>query len=209
MIAFVALVVILIVVQILRRSWGSSLDRVPSPLSDSSRLPSVRYNSVGDIPEQDLADVRALLAGNNKIGAIKRVRELTGLGLKEAKDAVEAMAAGQPLVGPPIGRAAAATGEWQDVLALIERGDKIGAIKRVRELTGLGLKEAKDYVDSIPAYGGLPPLLAAAAAPPAPAPSLEQVHALAQQGQKIQAIKLYRELTGVGLKEAKDYVDGL
>ncbi|MBS0264819.1 MAG: ribosomal protein L7/L12 [Planctomycetes bacterium] len=30
-----------------------------------------------------------------------------------------------------------------------------------------------------------------------------------QSGQKIEAIKLYREQTGVGLKEAKDYVEGL
>lgn len=28
-----------------------------------------------------------------------------------------------------------------------------------------------------------------------------------QRGEKIQAIKLYREATGVGLKEAKDYVE--
>ena len=28
-------------------------------------------------------------------------------------------------------------------------------------------------------------------------------------GQKIEAIKLYREQTGVGLKEAKDYVESL
>lgn len=32
---------------------------------------------------------------------------------------------------------------------------------------------------------------------------------LMKSGQKIQAIKLYREQTGVGLKEAKDYVEGL
>lgn len=30
-----------------------------------------------------------------------------------------------------------------------------------------------------------------------------------EQNRKIQAIKIYREVTGVGLKEAKDYVDGL
>ncbi|HEU5097444.1 MAG TPA: ribosomal protein L7/L12 [Roseiflexaceae bacterium] len=35
------------------------------------------------------------------------------------------------------------------------------------------------------------------------------MHALAAQGNKIEAIKRYRELTGVGLKEAKDYVDRL
>lgn len=32
---------------------------------------------------------------------------------------------------------------------------------------------------------------------------------LMQAGRKIEAIKLYREQTGVGLKEAKDYVEGL
>ena len=32
---------------------------------------------------------------------------------------------------------------------------------------------------------------------------------LVQAGQEIQAIKLYRELTGLGLKEAKDAVDKL
>ena len=32
---------------------------------------------------------------------------------------------------------------------------------------------------------------------------------LMKAGQKIQAIKLYREQTGVGLKEAKDYVESL
>jgi len=37
----------------------------------------------------------------------------------------------------------------------------------------------------------------------------EQVLELMKSGQKIQAIKLYREQTGVGLKEAKDYVEGL
>ncbi|WP_253198424.1 ribosomal protein L7/L12 [Clostridium gasigenes] len=32
---------------------------------------------------------------------------------------------------------------------LIEQGEKIKAIKRYRIVTGLGLKEAKDYVDSL------------------------------------------------------------
>jgi large subunit ribosomal protein L7/L12 len=35
------------------------------------------------------------------------------------------------------------------LLELIRAGKKIEAIKRVRELTGLGLKEAKDFLDSL------------------------------------------------------------
>lgn len=36
-----------------------------------------------------------------------------------------------------------------------------------------------------------------------------QVMELVKAGQKIEAIKLYREQTGAGLKDAKDYVESL
>ncbi|GGV72484.1 ribosomal protein L7/L12 [Streptomyces thermoviolaceus] len=38
-------------------------------------------------------------------------------------------------------------------------------------------------------------------------PRLQQVHELARTGRQIEAIKVYREVTGAGLKEAKDAVD--
>jgi ribosomal protein L7/L12 len=44
-------------------------------------------------PDAD-PQVRALLQSGNKIEAIKRYRELTGVGLAEAKDAVEAIERG-------------------------------------------------------------------------------------------------------------------
>ncbi len=37
----------------------------------------------------------------------------------------------------------------------------------------------------------------------------KQIVDLVRSGQKIEAIKLYREQSGVGLKEAKDYVESL
>jgi large subunit ribosomal protein L7/L12 len=40
-------------------------------------------------------------------------------------------------------------------------------------------------------------------------PWLEEVRQLKDSGQLITAIKLYRERTGVGLKEAKDIVEGM
>jgi Protein of unknown function (DUF3592) len=39
--------------------------------------------------------------------------------------------------------------------------------------------------------------------------TLENVRELAMAGRTIEAIKAYREITGVGLKEGKDYVDNL
>jgi ribosomal protein L7/L12 len=46
---------------------------------------------VSAVPSQDLSDIRALLERGNKIEAIKRVRELTGVGLKEAKDYLDGL----------------------------------------------------------------------------------------------------------------------
>jgi large subunit ribosomal protein L7/L12 len=41
-------------------------------------------------------ELRRLLAARQKIAAIRRYRELTGAGLKDAKDAVERLEAGLP-----------------------------------------------------------------------------------------------------------------
>lgn len=165
----------------------------------------------GNVP----AEVQALLAQGQKIEAIKHVRELTGLGLKEAKDYVDSIQQGvspatlSPVSPPSSGNPGNVEEEARQLLAT---GNAITAIKRVRELTGLGLKEAKDYVDALQ-RGGAPPVLpapAASKAPTASAPQLEQeARALLARGQKIEAIKRVRELTGWGLKEAKDYVERL
>ena len=46
------------------------------------------------LPHGAAASVEELIAAGRKIEAIKRLRAQTGLGLKEAKDAVEAIAQG-------------------------------------------------------------------------------------------------------------------
>lgn len=51
--------------------------------------------------------------------------------------------------------------------------------------------------------------LPASPAPPAPAPAPPEVEALLRAGKTIEAIKRYREATGVSLKEAKDAVEAL
>lgn len=42
-----------------------------------------------------------------------------------------------------------------------------------------------------------------------PAGVSPEVFAAVQKGNKIEAIKIYREQTGLGLKEAKDFIDSL
>ena len=88
------------------------------------------------------------------------ISEMTVLELSELVKAVEekfGVKAAAPAVAvaaaPAAGGAAAAAEEKTDfnvVLASVAADKKIGVIKVVREITGLGLKEAKDLVDGAP-----------------------------------------------------------
>ena len=70
----------------------------------------------------------------------------------EEKFGVSAAAMAAPAAGGAGGGGAAAAEEKTDFnLVLAEAGgNKVGVIKAVREITGLGLKEAKDLVDGAP-----------------------------------------------------------
>jgi large subunit ribosomal protein L7/L12 len=72
--------------------------------------------------------------------------------LAEEKFGVKAAAMGPVMAAPAAGGAAAAAEEKTDfTVFLVSAGDKkIQVIKTVRELTGLGLKEAKDLVEAAP-----------------------------------------------------------
>jgi large subunit ribosomal protein L7/L12 len=72
----------------------------------------------------------------------------------EEKFGVSAAAMAMPMAGmmPAAGAAAAPAEEEQTEFAVVlaAAGDKIKTIKVVREVTSLGLKEAKDLVDNAP-----------------------------------------------------------
>ena len=68
----------------------------------------------------------------------------------EEKFGVSAAAMAAPAAGGG-GAAAAAEEKTEFNLVLLEAGsNKVGVIKAVREITGLGLKQAKDMVDGAP-----------------------------------------------------------
>jgi ribosomal protein L7/L12 len=89
--------------------------------------------------------IRVLLGQGRKIEAIKVFREATGAGLAEAKEAVEALEKGQD----PLSRVKPGDGLESEVLALLEQGKKIEAIKVYRNRSGAGLKDAKDAVEAL------------------------------------------------------------
>ena len=111
------------------------------------RLTAQRYTELNGLLTDEEA-IRNQLRIGNKINAIKLYRIQTGVGLKEAKDAVDMMAlelkSARPIRNNQPGRGQVDPDELQ---RLIRAGQKIQAIKYYRETTGASLKEAKDAVD--------------------------------------------------------------
>ena len=82
---------------------------------------------------------------------VKEVNELAGI-LKE-EYGIEPAAAAVAVAGPAVGggeEAEAAVQTEFDVVLKAAGQSKLAVVKLVKELTGLGLKEAKEVVDSAP-----------------------------------------------------------
>ena len=87
---------------------------------------------------------------------IEEVKSLTVLELSELVKALEeefgvsASAPAAVAVAAPVAGAAAAEKTEFDVVLKSAGGNKVAVIKAVKEITGLGLKEAKELVDGAP-----------------------------------------------------------
>ena len=70
----------------LEAKWGVS---AAAPVAVAAAGPAAAGPAAAPAEEKTEFTVMLVAAGENKIGAIKEVRAITGLGLKEAKDLVE------------------------------------------------------------------------------------------------------------------------
>jgi large subunit ribosomal protein L7/L12 len=91
----------------------------------------------------------------NKEQIIEAIKGMTVMELNELVTACEeefGVSAAAPVAVAGAGPAAEAVEEQTEFTVVLAEigGEKIKVIKVVRELTGLGLKEAKDLVDSAP-----------------------------------------------------------
>lgn len=104
---------------------------------------------------------------------------------------------------PPVVSAPASTVEQ-----LLHQGRKIEAIKLFREQTGAGLAEAKDAIENGSFASAVWSQVSERQAPSAlPAEVSAEIDRLIASGSPIEAIKLLRTSTSLGLKEAKDAID--
>jgi ribosomal protein L7/L12/sugar lactone lactonase YvrE len=101
------------------------------------------------------------------------------------------------------------------VLEAARVGNKLVAVRALRDSFPLSLKQATDLVDAIQRGGQVDLTLLQSLSPTSSQPVsldpiiMQQITNLVQSGDKINAIKLFRQATGVGLKQAKDAIDGM
>ena len=89
----------------------------------------------------------------------------------------------------------------EQVRMLCSNGQKLAAVKLYKDSSGLNLRESIDYVEQLTGEGS--------ASMNNPTDLDVQVIELCNQGRKLEAIKIYREATNCGLKEAMDYVNNV
>ncbi len=99
-------------------------------------------------------EIRRLLESGNKIEAIKRYREEAGVGLAEAKAAVESLQAGGAFTERAKPNDPDLTNQ---IINLLKGSEKIEAIKLYRQRFHVGLREAKEAVERIGEQNGIPP----------------------------------------------------
>jgi ribosomal protein L7/L12 len=182
------LVVAFLFMMIIGGAVGNQTKNWPANMAES-----VNWDAIAD------AELQSYLP-ENKINAIKRYRELTGEGLKEAKDAVEfAMAFPD---GVKKGRSGldANTG-GAGVRDLITEGRITEAVTVYAAFMGVDEFTAKSAIAELERQLSAKNRLSD--------DGMDSVRDLLDEGNKIEAIKQYRLLTGVGLKEAKDAVEGM
>ena len=96
------------------------------------------------------------MASEKILKFVEEVKTLTVLELNELVKAIEeefgvSAAAPVMMAGPVADGAAAADAKTEfDVILASAGGSKMGVIKLVKEITGAGLKEAKELVDNAP-----------------------------------------------------------
>lgn len=210
---------------------------VPKELRNHDELFQGKFQNLDWLTNNadEMADLGRLVGTGRKIEAIKQYRQIFGVGLKETKDAVDKMMRGESIVvthssvetssPTPTGWTFPEVGEVdfsgiKELAKLVHANKKIEAIELYRQLYGTSLKEAKEAVEKMMRGESVTVSRTTTVETSSPTTSwtvtrkgtakfseFKEFAELVKANKKIEAIKLYQQLYGVGLKEAKEAVE--
>lgn len=115
--------------------------------TDYSADSPVQSSQTGFTPNE--AQIRGICREQGQLHALKYLRDTYGWSLQEAKNYVDRLTQGTANPGP-----AQATGDAH-IIQIARQQGKLNAIKYCKDTYNMGLKEAKDYVDSLMLAQGL------------------------------------------------------
>ena len=134
--AFVALFILVVIYMILKARDNKKVEK-------HEQIETNSKNKMAKMTKEELVNAIAELTVLELSELVKAIEEK--FGVKAAAPAVAVAAAAAPAAA-----AAEEKDEFNVVLTAVDAAKKIGVIKVVREITGLGLKEAKDLVEGAP-----------------------------------------------------------
>ncbi len=106
----------------------------------------IQRSQTKSISPQKEIELRELVKRGAKIQAIKQVRRWTNLGLKDSKEYINGLS--EIKQAPSLGNEVPL--ELRDNLkSLVQKKQKIQAIKQLRTYTGWDLKQSKNYIDRL------------------------------------------------------------
>lgn len=160
------------------------------------------------VPESALKQARQLVREAKPLHATRLLHETSGISLVNANayvDAFQAAELGKLSLGEALTVELAC-----EVRELLVGNERLKAVDLLVSRIGASRPEAMRLVELLTSTRDNQGWVARKPLPePVSAEDLHRVREAALAGHKIEAIKLYRELTGAGLKEAKDYVESL
>ncbi|MDY7224859.1 hypothetical protein [Hyalangium rubrum] len=160
-----------------------------------------------NVPQSAVKQARKLVQENTPLLAVKLLNEVAGISNVDAHAYVQTF---QAIQEGHLSFGEALTVELAcDVKAHMDKSEREQAVKLLVSRAGAPQEEAVRLVEMLGASSRSNRARVAGKPLPeaASAEDLKKVDALAAEGKAIEAIKLYRQLTGASLKEAKDYVD--
>jgi ribosomal protein L7/L12/DNA-binding beta-propeller fold protein YncE/DNA-directed RNA polymerase subunit RPC12/RpoP len=215
---------------VIRCPYCKSTVVVPEELhtarSDKSTFASTAGAALDDLlhPEQiaRLREIGNLVRQGQKIEAIKLYREVFGTGLKEAKDAIDQLAAGKAIAITSTSLQTSQDSVFPaqnpqveaEIRQLLQDGSKIAAIKRYREIFNCGLAEAKAAVEFFEKNGHLPmpsspiwhTIVSNAPDASEKSRSLAEVISLVQSGQEEAAVAKFQQAFNISPDAARQAV---